>query len=1230
MGKVKYTEEQQAVIDARKSNLLVSAAAGSGKTAVLTQRIVSLINDPDDPADIDSMLIVTFTKAAAAEMRERIGNAIAAEMEKDPDNMHLAKQETLLHNAQITTIDSFCLFVVKNHFSAIDLDPGFRAMDEAERTLLKEDVLEEILEEEYARLDDAFINLIESYEVKGNEGNVSKMVFSLFEAANSEPFPEKWLKAVLEENECSSAEDIKKSRWFEVLLRDADRDITTGLEQVKKAMELACLDGGPKRYLPVLQDIKLLLESMLAAKDYDEKRRIYGTYEKQKLSTAGSKGEDKDITKRAKEYLDSARKLVDGLGDRFSISDEELMSSYKDSAANTAELIRLVLCFTDRFAKKKREKNVIDFADMDHFALQILLEERDGSMVPSPAALEYRDHFKYIFVDEYQDSNLVQEYIIKSIAREDNYFMVGDVKQSIYRFRHAKPEIFIGKYESFSDTGRDRRIDLNKNFRSRDTVLDFVNDVFERIMYKDFAEIDYDDRAKLYKGADYPEDAGGIYKSELMHLSLEKGRLSSRRRSTAGPEGAGGEVSVENFSDEKASGEKNPDSKDEDAVLAEGRAEYEALLVAVRILELREQGFKVKDKESGEMRPLEFRDIVILERSRTNEDVMKKIFDDLGIPLYYGSRTGYFSATEIKMVMNALQTLDNPRQDIPLYSTVTAFKQLLSDEEMALLKGWSRETGGHFCLYDILSAASAADMSLSENKVIAGINGKCKTFLDWLDRYRDMARFVSIRVLLDRMLAESNYIAGITAMPDGDQRRANINMLLERASEFEQTSYYGLFHFVRYISRLKEKEVDYGEAGILDENANVVRLMTIHKSKGLEFPVVFVINLRKKINQKDSTGPCLVDSELGVALKAIDPVKRISRKGLKYMSFASKMEKDAVAEELRVLYVALTRAKEKLIITDVEELNEDGSPKDICRPEDAKNCMDMIRYVVNMTEVSDKKYEISLSEKDLAVSIVERGDEAIESAKELLMSDTGPDLKLEKLLERKSEYRYGYPSLQGLFTKTTVSELKKAAYDDELEAHMFEEKEPDTYIPSFAGAEGTDAAGRGTAYHKLMELLPFEKLTDGEQLPEDIVKETLDNAVMDNKMAESAAKTIRISDIVLFAQQEMAGEMSVAARTGKLYKEQPFFYAVPAGKFDERFPEDESVLVQGVIDAYFEKDGVLTLLDYKTDRVSSAGQLADRYRIQLDIYAEALEQISGKKVGRKAIYSFALNKIILL
>ena len=1220
MGKVRYTEEQQAVIDARKSNLLVSAAAGSGKTAVLTQRIVSLINDPDDPADIDSMLIVTFTKAAAAEMRERIGNAISAEMENDPDNMHLAKQETLLHNAQITTIDSFCLFVVKNHFSAIDLDPGFRAMDEAERTLLKEDVLEEILEEEYARQDEAFINLVESYEVKGTEGTVSKMIFSLFEAANSEPFPEKWLNRVLAENDCASVSEIKNSRWFAELLRDADKDIMTGLGQVKKATELAGLEGGPKRYLPVLQGLKDLLEAMHKAEDYDEKRRIYGTYEKQKLSTAGSKGEDKDITKKAKEYLDSAREMVDDLGDRFSVTDEELMSSYRVSADNTAELIRLVLRFIDRFGKKKREKNVIDFADMDHFALQILLEEKDGNMVPSPAALEYRDHFKYIFVDEYQDSNLVQEYIIKSIAGEDNYFMVGDVKQSIYRFRHAKPEIFIGKYESFSDEGRDRRIDLNKNFRSRDTVLDFVNDVFERIMYKEFAEIDYDDRAKLYKGADYPEDPDGIYKSELLHLALENGRLSSRRRRTADTEA----------SNAGASDSDAAEGKNEDVMLAEGRAEYEALLVAVKILELMEQGFKVKDKESGEMRPLEFRDIVILERSRTNEEVMKKIFDDLGIPLYYGSRAGYFSATEIKMVMNALQTLDNPRQDIPLYSTVTSFKAMLSDEEMALLKGWSRNNGGHFSLYDILSAAAEADTALPENDIIAGISEKCASFLKWLDRYRDMAGFVSIRVLLDRLLAESNYIAGVTAMPDGDQRRANINMLLERAAEFEKTSYYGLFHFVRYISRLKEKEVDYGEAGILDENANVVRLMTIHKSKGLEFPVVFVVNLRKKINQKDSTGSCLVDSELGVALKAIDPVKRTSRKGLKYMSFASKMEKDAIAEELRVLYVALTRAKEKLIITDVEELNEDGSPKDICRPEEAKNCMDMIRYVINMTEVSDKEYEKCISEKDLAVSIVERGDEAIEAARELLMSDLKPDTELCKLLEKKSEYRYGFPSLQGLFTKTTVSELKKAAYDDEAEVHMFEEKELDTYVPSFAGEEKTDAAGRGTAYHKVMELLPFDKLYAGGQSVEEIVKSTVDNAVLDNKMTENAAKTISISDIARFSGQDMAREMAEASLAGKLYKEQPFFYAVPARRFDERLPEDESVLVQGVIDAYFEKDGVLTVLDYKTDRVSSDEQLVDRYKIQLEIYSEALEQISGKKVGRRAIYSFALNKIILL
>ncbi|MCR5209796.1 MAG: helicase-exonuclease AddAB subunit AddA [Lachnospiraceae bacterium] len=1200
MSKMSFTKEQQQVIDLRHCNMLVSAAAGSGKTAVLTERILSLLCDKDEPADIDRMLIVTFTTAAAAEMRERINKTILSRLADDPGNSHLVRQEALLQNALITTIDSFCLYVVRNHFSAIGLDPGFRAMDEGERKLMQKDVMDELLEDEYSKREPDFINLVESYASTGNEDDLEKMILKLHTAALTEPFPGEWLNSAKEECRVTDPEKVKTLPWFMRIASNADAKIKKLKTLSNRAHALCSESDGPAKYLPTFEEYRKVTGYLERDDSYEERGRILRSFDAGSLSKAKSDADPKKL-EAAKEYNDAIKGVLKELKEIYGMDPETLSDELKLVETNTCALIRLTLDFMDRFDEAKRKKNVIDFSDMEHFALDILLKEEDGKAVPSDAAVEYREHFQYVFVDEYQDSNMVQELVLKSISRPDNYFMVGDVKQSIYSFRHAKPSIFLGKYDVFSDEGINRKIDLNKNFRSRREVLDFVNDIFERVMHEDSAGLEYDDKAKLYVGAEYPEPAGDEYKTEILKLLIDKDDLNKVKKNDLPGDGG-----TENDPDGDGY-----DNREEEA-LAEGRAEYEALLTVVKIRELMSSGFRVRDKESGEMRPLSYRDVVILVRSlKGYDDALKKYSEYYSVPLYYGSTAGYFSSLEIKMIMNALQVIDNPMQDIPLYGTLTGFLRLFDDEEMALLRGRNKGC----TLYEAVKAEAE--------------NEKCAEFLDWLERYRSYASYNKIRDLLDKLLAESGYLADISALPGGDQRRANVEILLERASEFESTSYHGLFHFVRYISELKAKEVDYGEAGMLDENADVVRLMTIHKSKGLEFPVVFCLGFNKNFNFKGASEKCLTDTDLGIALGCIDPDKRISKKGLKARVFASKLRADYVAEELRVLYVALTRAKEKLFITDICEIKDDGTPKakPITDPSDGKSFMDMIDYALADETLADRNYYRELRVRDIAGSIVNNDTAAMDKARALLMSGGIADKGILKILEKRREYRYAYPELTGLFTKTSVSELKKAAYEDEGEAKLFGDKEEETYIPSFAATPEKSGAKHGSAVHRFLELFDFARLGEEKDVTL-LVKETLDKEKASGRLSAEEADFINPQSFYGFFESELAHRMSLAAKKGKLYKEQPFFLGVPARELDPGFPKDESVIVQGVIDAYFEEDDELVLLDYKTDRVSDGDELVKRYKKQLEIYSRALKSILDKPVGENVIYSFALNKTI--
>ena len=1196
MAEIQFTPGQQSVIDARKSNLLVSAAAGSGKTAVLTARIISLLTDPEHPIDIDRMLIVTFTKAAAAEMRERIGKAIADYVATHPEDRRMDRQAALLHNAQITTIDSFCLYVVKNNFADIGLDPGFKILDTGERTLMMQDAMEALLEEEYARGEEDFAHLMESYCPNGRENAVIEMIQRLFDFSMSHPQPEQWIRAAMEEAQVTDLAQAGNMPWFARLTQSADEMVRKIRELAEQALDLCQSPGGPEAYLSAAADYRLFAERLSETTEYARRREILSALEIPKLSSKKGKEEDPEMRAQAKQRIDQAKELLRDLQEQYGMSAEQYAAAQREIGLNTTALCRLTLAFMGRFAQSKRERNVLDFTDMEHFALQILLTEQDGEVVPSRAAQEYRDFFEYICVDEYQDSNYVQEYVLKSIAREDDYFMVGDVKQSIYRFRLARPEIFLGKYESFEEEGINRRIDLNQNFRSRREVIDFVNCIFRQIMRKDTAGMDYDDRAALYVGADYPEDPAGYYAAELLVLDP---------RETA------------------------EDAEEEETDAEIGRKptkrEWECRLVADRIHRMMRDGFLVWDRAVKALRPVRYSDIVILVRSiKDYEKPMRQTFAEYDIPMHCGTQAGYFETLEVRMTLSALQVLDNPQQDIPLYACLTSFLKIFTEEDIAALRAGQKKGS----LYHLLR--TYGDVENADPEMLAKI-GK---FMEWLKRYRALAKYRKVRELLGELFAETGYPDYVTALPGGMQRRANLELLLERASDYENGSYQGLFHFVRYINQLKSREVDFGEAGLLDESADVVRMMTIHKSKGLEFPVCICMGLYKKFNMQDAANAMLLDSDLGIGLDMVDPKKRCKSKGIKRSVLSQKSREDALAEEMRILYVALTRAKEKLILTDVREAEEGETVEapDTFAIRKAGNAMQLIRMAL-AAEGELIRTERILHPEDLKAQIVKEAAEATVDEQILHQRELPVDEELRQRLRAEAERVYAHPELKGLYTKTSVSELKHAAYDEEEAKRVFETERREAYIPAFAkgeDAEESSGTSRGSAFHRFLELLPYETM------PERTEKETLtawliasrEQMRASGRLSKEYDGLISLPAMERFLQQEIAGRMAAAAKAGRLYREQPFFMGVPAVELDESFPAEEQIIVQGVIDVYLEEDDGLVLLDYKTDRVRMEEELVTRYRTQLELYARALQQIRGLPVREKLIYSFALNRVI--
>lgn len=1169
---VTYTTDQQKVIDLRDCNILVSAAAGSGKTAVLTERILQRVCDPHNPIQIDRMLIVTFTNAAAAEMRERIGNAMRKRLEEEPSNKHLRRQITLLNNAQITTIDSFCLYLLRNHFHEIQLDPGFRVADEGEIKLLKAEVLENYLESKYEEGKEAFLDLIEKYAGSGNESSLEELILRLYTFSQSQPFPEVYLKeaiAVLEKEGKELSEECL------LYLQEYENNlIKECISYTDEAIRICNLEGGPCFYAEALKSDLDYYQRLTQAQSLSERAALYTGYKYVALSRKTPEYLVEEYQAEVKNLRETCKKIVQDIKKRFYYASMEVMQEDNEKANRTlAELLRLTLEFSEVFEQEKRRKNMIDFSDMEHLALRILFQKEGDVYVPGEVALSYRDYFEEIMVDEYQDSNQVQELLLESISRQTeafgNRFMVGDVKQSIYRFRLARPEIFMEKYASYdADTGKNRRIDLSQNFRSRSEVLEGVNAVFEKLMTPAVGKISYDDAARLYPGAKYPEAS----ENETEILLYDR---------------------------------KAFEEEDLSAVEAEGH------IIAQRIRDLC-RDFLVTDKKTGLLRPAKYSDMVILLRTAAGvDDVLKKVLEEEGIPTYISSGKGYFAAPEIRTVLNYITIMNNPRQDIPLLGVLHSFIGGFEEEEIAKIRIANHKEGR---LYDSLVyyGEYGGDNSLRR---------KVEQFLSKVNAWRRKTSYLSVYELLEDVIDKTGLLQYCMAMPGGTQRRANLLVLLQKAKTFEKSGYSGLFDFIRYIELMKEKEVDFGEANVLDEGADVVRIMTIHKSKGLEFPICFVAGFSKQFNIRETADAVLADADLGLGSDCIDLRLRCKRKSLRKNIIAVKQKLDGRGEDLRILYVALTRAKEKLILVghgDASSIKHYGyGVHGLLK---AKSFMELVLPIAKEREDLFKIYHF-MPEDMLLEEVSERAEAAV-------LRRHLADVAQEKVWE---PYVYPHVSLEGLYTKTTVSELKKAAYLEEEEHcnELYREEEIVPYVPDFIAHADKEAGGarRGSAYHRVMELMDFTLAMHKETM-EDAVKALRKQAVDDLRISASDDALVSSEKVLKFMNSQLAHRMALAEENGKLYKEQPFMMRVDANTVSSDFPEEEDILVQGVIDVYFEEDDELVLMDYKTDHVFDSEELIKRYKTQLEYYAKALEKLTHKRVKEKLIYSFALHRVI--
>lgn len=1214
MAEVKWTNEQLQAIQEKDSNILVAAAAGSGKTAVLVERIIHKIID--EQMDIDKILVVTFTNAAASEMRERILEAIYKKLEENPENVHLQRQIILLNKASICTIHSFCLDVIHNHFYEIDLPSNFKIADTAEIDLLKQEVLDDLFEQKYTENDKDFIELLENYTNYRGDEALQELVLKIYKFIQSSPFPIKWLQEKLELLKIEY-KDIFQTIWGELIIQTVEDDIQESIMQLEAIKsKIALYPEMTKFYQTISEDI-INLQDLQKYNSWDELyikllNFNFSKWPVDKKVTNDLKEDSKEIRDKVKKHIkEKTAKLL-------SCSQEQAVKDLRIITPILEKLANLVIEFTKNFAEKKKEKNCIDFNDIEHFALKILLDENNN---PTEVAKKYKEKFEEIAIDEYQDSNLVQEAILTSISKGNNIFMVGDVKQSIYKFRQARPELFLQKYDEYKNkeekTQEDNlKIQLFRNFRSRQNILNITNLVFESIMSKELGDINYNENEYLNYGASYPEpeeikNYAGIAELDIIDLKEDE--------------------SITAFEGEE---DEEEQERVEDDVL-------EAKFVANKIQELLNSDYMVFDKKQG-YRKIRPKDIVILLRATSNlSPIYEKEISDLELPVFSDTSGTYLDTVEIQTILSVLKIIDNPLQDIPLVVVLRSSICNFTDNDLITIRLTDRNCN----FYE----------ALIKTRIICDgdLKNKIESFLEKLEKWKSISQYMPLDEFIWQIYLDTGYYQYVGLLPNGAMRQANLKTLFEKAKQYEKASFKGLFNFIQFIDKLKKQNGDLASAKLIGENEDVIRIMSIHKSKGLEFPVVFLCNSHKKFNMQDLNDNILLHQDIGFGPTIMDTTRKIKYSSIAKDAIKLKMKQETLSEEQRILYVALTRAKEKLYITGrskdftkyvqdknkVLEMYESENIKlDAKLMKKANSYLDWIMYVYLFNQgrtitLKGEQYKLSdiitlnvSNKKDLLKTLAK--EEVVEQIDlkekigQILKNKSGEEnKKSEQALKELLEWKYDYIVDTTLPTKSSVTKIKqeKIKLEEILKGIESEEVEyKKSYTPKFMQEDKKISnAEKGTLVHLCIQRLDERKDYELKDIQNMIL-----NLVEKEIITKNEADAIDVNLIYQYTKSQLFEELRQAK---EVHKEQPFYINIPAKDVvSEAENSKKNILVQGIIDLYYiDKNDNLILIDFKTDYISqepnAKEKILDKYKVQLEIYKTALEQALGRKVNKTAL-----------
>ena len=1182
MADIEYTPAQQAVIYERGKNILVSAAAGSGKTAVLSERVVKKITDRTHPVDVDRILVLTFTRQAAHEMRERIYQRLSGLYAEDPFDNNLRRQMLLLDNAKITTIDSFCSYVFKNYFQDAGADPSLRIADEAELSVIGEDVMKDFLEEKYEEGSSDFQKLLDYFSRDVKSRDLISAVRQVLSPVSSAAWPMEYLEGMLCPYSFENESELIKSKDFDFLISYSREMLDNVVSVFDEIIRMYPEDDA---YSAFFKEERQCICEIAMEKDYAGLRNGLIAYSESRFRLPSKGHKKEEFDEEVKKKRTNAKKAVTELfNDYFEKTPGEIFEGLKKAGEYARILTELSKDYYERFLLEKRKKGVMDFSDCEHMALSILIDEETKEK--RAASEELSNYFEEIMVDEYQDSNSLQETILKSLVTEDdrhgNYFMVGDMKQSIYGFRHADPTIFEKKYETFSETGtRDRLILLDRNFRSREAVISSVNSIFQSAMRRDVGGIDYDERESLKKGASFPEDTKNNI-TELHVLSWPK--------------------------EEEERGDflrKN---------------DYEAAYCADIVSNILDS-FLVYDRKSASMRKARPCDIVILSRSsKGTYQELSGAFSKKGIGLSMVEKENYLESRESEIITALLSIIDNPRDDLSLATVLKSPICKFTDEELLLIRG--REKKGFFF--------EAFRRYLNSDKK----SDRAKDFLLFFNDLRERADKGSVRELIEYIYDRTGFLNIISAMPNGKVRRENLQRILALSDDFERLSGKGLFNFIRFLKKQKEYLSPSGGSIEDNEDSPFVRLMTIHKSKGLQFPIVILYGAGRKFTNASSKGAVYVSPGNGLFLEAFDKKRRITEKTTSELIAKLKDKRDARGEELRLLYVALTRAQEKLIVTGTTS-DGDFDNAGTKRPAELSfteriNCSDYLHYILPAAISRQDLFYV----KNVSPSFFEgesgeitSRDEEKEKTPSIVLSEGYMDSEAVEGFTEREGFHYPHEKEIVFKTKYSVSELKSRRSEEliseEETASLYSEpSERVKYVPVFMGGERETARGskRGTAFHRFLECFDFS-LDSYEKSYEKELFRMREGGLISKEEEE----LLDDREMKAFLSSPLSKRMHEAAVRKELFKEKAFVMRTKADMIPDEKGSEGYVLIQGIVDAFFFENDELVILDYKTDRVRSFETLRKRYAIQLQLYGEALSKAYQRKVAGLYIYSFVLN-----